>query len=527
MADTFLFAQVQPFSLAGAGAVAGATSVTLKSFTQIDGTLLTMADFGNIGYGTIEPGSGTLEEQISFTGVTQNSNGTATLTGVKSVGFVSPYTETSGLSQTHAGSTVFVISNTAGFYNRLTAKGDDETITGTWTFTNPNYPRMDTATPPPTDDEQLVTKKYVDDVAIAGGADASTTVKGISKLSVNPVSPTNPIAVGDNDTRVPPINTSTMTTGQVEALAGTSGTPSSSNKYVTDADTTGTGSVVRSSVLNSLLASTLFGDGSDGDVTISSNTSLSRDMFYNNLTIDSTKVLSTAGYRIYVYGTLTNNGTIRHNGSNATTYTGGAGAVSGTLAGGSAGGDGLTGTLSYGGGAGGGAGVIWIAANTIAVEGTIEAKGGNGANGVSAGGTLVSGSGNNGTAISKTLIQSGTGGAGGIGGSTTGGSGGTISSSNMGTKSPILMTEFIDTLAMLALAGGSGGGAGGVNSSGGSVGSGGGGGGQGGVIFEMYKTLTTSGTKTVTGGTGGTGAGAVNTNGSNGSSGLAISLQIV
>jgi hypothetical protein len=35
-----------------------------------------------------------------------------------------------------------------------------------------------------------------------GGADASTTVKGISKLSVAPVSSTAPIAVGDNDSRM-------------------------------------------------------------------------------------------------------------------------------------------------------------------------------------------------------------------------------------------------------------------------------------------------------------------------------------
>jgi len=33
-------------------------------------------------------------------------------------------------------------------------------------------------------------------------ADASTIVKGITKLSVSPVSPTNPIAVGDNDSRM-------------------------------------------------------------------------------------------------------------------------------------------------------------------------------------------------------------------------------------------------------------------------------------------------------------------------------------
>lgn len=75
----------------------------------------------------------------------------------------------------------------------------------------------------------LATKAYVDDVAIAGGADASTTVKGISKLSVAPASASNPIAVGDNDGRVP-------TQDENDALAGTSGTPSTSNKYVTADD---------------------------------------------------------------------------------------------------------------------------------------------------------------------------------------------------------------------------------------------------------------------------------------------------
>lgn len=34
-------------------------------------------------------------------------------------------------------------------------------------------------------------------------ADASTTVKGVTKVSVAPASPTAPIAIGDNDPRVP------------------------------------------------------------------------------------------------------------------------------------------------------------------------------------------------------------------------------------------------------------------------------------------------------------------------------------
>lgn len=81
---------------------------------------------------------------------------------------------------------------------------------------------------------QLATKAYVDGVAIAGSPDASTTVKGISKLSSVPVSPTDPIAVGDNDPRVP-------TQSENDALVGTVGTPSSTNKFVTNDDTATTG----------------------------------------------------------------------------------------------------------------------------------------------------------------------------------------------------------------------------------------------------------------------------------------------
>ena len=85
MADLFKYVQAQPFSLAGAGAITGDVTLTLKSFKTIDGVNLAMTDFGSVGFGTLEPGNGTLEEQISFTGATQNANGTATLTGIKSV----------------------------------------------------------------------------------------------------------------------------------------------------------------------------------------------------------------------------------------------------------------------------------------------------------------------------------------------------------------------------------------------------------------------------------------------------------
>jgi hypothetical protein len=74
----------------------------------------------------------------------------------------------------------------------------------------------------------LVTQQQmIDYVASVLGdrAYASSIILGNTYLSEDPVTPTHPIAVGDNDTRIP-------TQAQSDALAGL-GTPSSSNKYVT------------------------------------------------------------------------------------------------------------------------------------------------------------------------------------------------------------------------------------------------------------------------------------------------------
>lgn len=173
MAVNNKYAQTQPFTLAGAGASITATSVTLNSFTDPDGNLLTMTDFGSIGYGTIEPGSNTNEEQISFSGITQNGGGTATLTGVRSITFVYPYTSTSGLSKTHAGGTVFVISNTSGFYSQFATLANDQEFTGTNTFD------ISPIVPDPTNATDAANKEYVDGQVAAGAPNASTTVKGI------------------------------------------------------------------------------------------------------------------------------------------------------------------------------------------------------------------------------------------------------------------------------------------------------------------------------------------------------------
>src|SRR3990167_7458561 len=116
-----------------------------------------------------------------------------------------------------------------------------------------------------------------------------------------------------------------------------------------------------------------FGDGSDGDVTISSNTTLTRDMFYKNLTINLGIVLTTASFRIFVQEQLLNKGTIQNNGN-----TGGNGGVGGDSSGGS-------------GGAGGTAGAAGAAltAGSLPVGAAGTAGGAGGAGGGSgAGGTV-------------------------------------------------------------------------------------------------------------------------------------------
>src|SRR3990167_448706 len=157
-----------------------------------------------------------------------------------------------------------------------------------------------------------------------------------------------------------------------------------------------------------------FGDGSDGDVTITGTTTLTRDMYYDNLIINPGGILQPSGYRVYAKTSITikDTGISRNNGGNAgngssgsgitqgTGGTAGAAAASGifpTIAG-KAGGEGGTDTNPGGaGGAGGTAGTIVAAVSSPRAlpqatsfgdwsSGTLTIYGGNGGSGGSGGG---------------------------------------------------------------------------------------------------------------------------------------------
>lgn len=156
------YVQIPTAYLSGSGVVLAATSIVINSFTDIYGNVLTMTDFGDEGYGTIEPDT-TNEESFTFTTITPNANGTVTLGGIKTSLAKSPYTETSGLIRSHVGGSKLVVSDTAAFWATFANKFNNETIFGIWTFN----------TPP-------------GGVAPGGIPDASTTAMGASRSSASP-----------------------------------------------------------------------------------------------------------------------------------------------------------------------------------------------------------------------------------------------------------------------------------------------------------------------------------------------------
>lgn len=186
--------QAQAFLLYGNGANIGDTSIVLSSFKDIDGSVITMQ--GTVMTGTIEPNSGSSEEQIIFTGVTQNPNGTATITGVKSVAFKTPYTQTTGVVKSHAGNTTFVLSDTAYLYTQYPSLGNDQVFSGSNTFTlAPFVPTVSSS-----QTSQAASIGYVNSFLSTGAPKASNTVFGITELSIAAATASVPIAVGVNNT---------------------------------------------------------------------------------------------------------------------------------------------------------------------------------------------------------------------------------------------------------------------------------------------------------------------------------------
>lgn len=291
-----------------------------------------------------------------------------------------------------------------------------------------------------------------------------------------------------------------------------------------------------------------FGNGSDGNVTISSPTTLTRDMYYDTLTVNST--LTTDGYRIFCKTGILGNGTIKwgiaSNGGNATTYTPGTAAAQG--------GTGLLKNTAGKIGAAGSSSAYITGTNGLdGTSGKIGSAGGAGGNGGSSG--LVATGGIAGANIQQSLPNiekwsvfsfndfgnsfrnicgSGSGASGGS--NITGGSGNTTGAGGASGASGgtiWIATKSWGGTFTLQSTGGNGGNGGNSNDSGGhAIGGGGGGaGGNGGISMIIYSSKTWSGSYSLAGGAGGTGGtgsggGGTGVTGSTGATGTSYEILI-
>jgi len=239
------------FTTALATALAiGGESATLQNATDDDGVALPAGRY----FFAID-GNNSSKEHISC-----DLSGTS-LTNIKSLSRQGA--ETTGVNLAHR------IGATVTLTDFAHIKFINDLVSGATSF-NAAVPLGYDGAPTFSSDNQLVTKKYVADTITGAVGTATEAVSGTTKLSVAPATPGQPIAVGDNDNRVSPVSLATLTADQVAALDGT-GTPNgTTGKYVTNDDTTGTGSVLRASTISAL---TKFGGtGADGALAITTGT---------------------------------------------------------------------------------------------------------------------------------------------------------------------------------------------------------------------------------------------------------------
>lgn len=162
----------------------GATTATLTSATDSDGVALPTGTYGL-----------TIDRKNSSKEYIKCTLTSTALTNIYSVSRQGALT--SGFARTHRKGAEVIISDFAAI------KKINDVLDGTTDLdsgTPLKYDGVASLTPA---SNELATVAYVDAVSIAGAADATTSTKGISKMSYAPASAANPIAVGDNDPRVP------------------------------------------------------------------------------------------------------------------------------------------------------------------------------------------------------------------------------------------------------------------------------------------------------------------------------------
>lgn len=260
-----------------------------------------------------------------------------------------------------------------------------------------------------------------------------------------------------------------------------------------------------------------FAEASDGAAVLSSDFTMTRDMYWSTLVINSGVILRPNGFRIFARDSIENNGTIERDGNSAIGISGGLALPAGTLSSAPAGGGG-------GAAAGAAGGASATALGGIGGAGGLGSGGAGGAAGgltlvlATAGGTELFNSAHRAQVMYTTtnvLVTFGSGGGGGGGDGVAGGGGG-----GAGAGGIVISTRNLFGTGTIHANGGNGGQPAGGNR-------GGGGGGGGGVIVTITENnvTTTSLTLSVAGGVGGSGSG-TGVSGASGSNGRIYNVRV-
>lgn len=180
--------------IAGAFVPAGGLTYRLQSSIGTSNSTLTLSSFKNrssipltmtllntdIGYATIDPQT-SRSEFVSFTGVTQNSDGTATLTGVsRGLADIYPFTASTTMTQTHAGQSILILSDSPQLFNEYALRRGNENISGTW-----NFQSLPTTTIACLSGSQFCNKAYIDAGLNQGAATSTFSNIGLVELALS------------------------------------------------------------------------------------------------------------------------------------------------------------------------------------------------------------------------------------------------------------------------------------------------------------------------------------------------------
>lgn len=500
------------------------TTILLSSFLEpISSTPYTMALMNtDIAYGTISPISNN-SEFISFTGITQNADGTATLTGViRGLKRSYPYDTSTTFKIPHAGQSIFILSDAPQVFNQYASLQNNNAFTGVNSFT------QSPSVPDPVNNTDAANKEWV--LTVVNGGPVTTSQLIVTGTAGETVAAGTPVYLKAADARWwKAIGTTAATLNNVQLGiaqgSGTAGNTITGGVLIRGVDTHQSGGVAGSIgyVSNTSTITTSVGTVEKAVGNFITATTFAFDpVFYYVPTADikaasagnggtpssSNKFLTELGRPSTKVTTFTANGTFTKDSLSKVVQIIAVGA-----GGGGAGGAG--GAANSGAGGGGGAVVIeTIDASLIAAPVTITVGAGG-----AGGAATVNGTNGGSTSFGIRIVA---GGGGGGGSSLGGGGGGVVSSGSASTGGiPTVAADAISGQGPTGPSGAgrnaewggaSGGGSTGVFTGGSSIyGGGGGGGGANGSSPGGFGG--TCGSYTVGGG------GTAGTSGSNGGAG--------